>query len=164
MTLALCLEEGEVTNGRLQFALDLHSYDITKMLQDLSKKGFIIQDGKGRGATYHINKGFNEDLLNRQVLIEEVDSDSTLNTNVDRREINVDSGEQATKRMDKLVIDKLIVEFCTGEYKTLDEISEYIDRKKSYIRNTILPRLLKTNKLQRKYSAITNRNQSYIAL
>ncbi|HAI11587.1 MAG TPA: transcriptional regulator [Phycisphaerales bacterium] len=46
--------EGVVTNQRLQqFSTD-HTTDITRMLQDLVAKGFLVKDGYGRWASYRL--------------------------------------------------------------------------------------------------------------
>lgn len=183
MTLAMCLEEGDVNNARLQFVLDLHSSDITKMLQELSKKSFILQDGKGRGSTYHINKSFKEELNNLIVLVDpdiksESNDDSERKGYSDSKDYsdsksssreNYANNNSATtelpnaKRLDKSTLDDLIVKFCTNEYRTLDEITSHINRQKSYVRNTVLPRILLSGRIQRKYKAVTNTKQAYIA-
>ena len=164
MTLALCLVEGEVTNSRLQITLSKHSYDITKMLQDLCKREYMLQDGKGRGATYHINTDYPKDVYQLDVVDDEdissVDSSVDSNhTKVDTKQHSIDSKDR--KRVSKEDIEKLIIDFCKDNYRTLDEISKFIDRNKAYIRNTILPRLTKTGRLTRRFESITHKNQSY---
>jgi ATP-dependent DNA helicase RecG len=46
--------EGSVTNQRLQQFSSDHTTDITRMLQDLVAKGFLIKDGYGRWASYRL--------------------------------------------------------------------------------------------------------------
>jgi len=48
--------EGSVTNQRLQQFSNDHTTDITRMLQDLMSKGFLIKDGYGRWASYRLAK------------------------------------------------------------------------------------------------------------
>lgn len=45
--------EGEITNQRLQTMLSLHRVDITRMLQGLVQRGFLVPVGIGRGTRYH---------------------------------------------------------------------------------------------------------------
>lgn len=167
-TLALCLVEGEVTNSRLQITLNKHSYDITKMLQDLCKREYMSQDGKGRGATYHLNKDYTTKVFQLDVVDDEdfSDSDSNSNVKVDSKNVKVDtkSGNDDSsdrKKLSKEEIDESIIAFCKDEYRTIDEISKFINRNKTYVRNTILPRLTKKGKLIRKFESITHKNQSY---
>jgi ATP-dependent DNA helicase RecG len=52
--LALAYSEGEVSNERLQFAVNMHSVDITRLLKYLCNKGFLVQEGIRRGTKYHL--------------------------------------------------------------------------------------------------------------
>ena len=54
--LAFVLTEDVVSNERLRFSLNMHKYDISKMLKDLCAEGFLVSDGIGRGSTYQLNK------------------------------------------------------------------------------------------------------------
>ncbi|OKZ55668.1 MAG: hypothetical protein BHV80_00240 [Phocaeicola vulgatus] len=59
LTLVFALTEGVVSNERLRYTLNMHKYDITKMLKELCSEGFLVSDGTGRGTTYHLNKDSN---------------------------------------------------------------------------------------------------------
>lgn len=50
--LAMAHEEGEITNLRLQEVLTIHRTDVTKVLQSLVKRGFLIRQGFGRWTKY----------------------------------------------------------------------------------------------------------------
>lgn len=54
--LAFVLTEDVVSNERLRFSLNMHKYDISKMLKDLCAEGFLVSDGIGRGSTYQLHK------------------------------------------------------------------------------------------------------------
>ncbi len=56
--LATCHIEGDVTNSRLQHMVDRHRTDITKILQDLCKEGYLLSNNRGRWTTYHLNGEF----------------------------------------------------------------------------------------------------------
>lgn len=53
-TLALAYSEEEVTNERLQFVLDIHRVDITKMLSEMCANKLLESSGRGCGTKYHI--------------------------------------------------------------------------------------------------------------
>jgi ATP-dependent DNA helicase RecG len=50
--------EGSVTNERLQQFSSDHTTDITRMLQELVAKGFLVKDGYGRWASYRLAEQF----------------------------------------------------------------------------------------------------------
>jgi len=56
--LAICHIEGEITNNRLQYMIDKHRTDITKILQELCKDGYLLSENKSRWTTYHLNTDF----------------------------------------------------------------------------------------------------------
>jgi ATP-dependent DNA helicase RecG len=56
MILSTCQIEGEVNNQRLRYLVDQHKTEITKLLKDLCKAGFLLPENKGRWTTYHLNK------------------------------------------------------------------------------------------------------------
>ena len=54
LTLALAYSEEEITNERLQYALNMHKADITKMLGQMCAAHLLESSGHGRGTKYHI--------------------------------------------------------------------------------------------------------------
>ena len=58
MTLATAIEEGVVTNARMQQLLKLNSLEIAKLLTHLVSLQMLLVDGKGRGTTYTANSSF----------------------------------------------------------------------------------------------------------
>ncbi|HLP42224.1 MAG TPA: ATP-binding protein [Fibrobacteria bacterium] len=49
--------EGSVSNGRLQEVLTRHPVDISRMLQSLCERGYLISDNRRRWATYQLALG-----------------------------------------------------------------------------------------------------------
>lgn len=49
--------EGEISNQRMQDILALHRVDITRILQGLVRRHFLVADGIGRGARYALEEG-----------------------------------------------------------------------------------------------------------
>lgn len=82
--LAICDIEGEVNNNRLQDSIDKHRTDITKILQELCKEGFLISENKSRWTTYHLNTNF-ENRAESDV-VEKVDTSQTLTPDLDTSE------------------------------------------------------------------------------
>ena len=85
--LATCHIEGEISNSRLQYLIDLHRTDITATLQDLCKKGYLVSEYKGRWTTYHLieNTAFNKNS------IIESENEETSSAKVDTSDFKVDT-------------------------------------------------------------------------
>jgi len=54
LALALAYTEEEISNERLQYALEMHKADISQMLGKMCKQQFLESSGRGRGTTYHV--------------------------------------------------------------------------------------------------------------
>jgi ATP-dependent DNA helicase RecG len=142
--LALCHVEGDVTNGRLQYMISQHRTDITRMLQDLCKQGFLLPENKGRWSSYHLN---NQYLTKGK---EVYDNTINLEDNIDTYRDNIDTSDK-NNRLPNKKIQELIMDFCMLEYKTSDSISKEINRNKVYVQSVILPKLIKSGKLMRRF-------------
>ena len=174
--------EGEVSNSRLQFMIDQHRTDITKILQDLCKQGYLLSDSKGRWTTYHLNTLFLStymDSLNVNVdtssielidIISPTNKDTSLsnvdtsNDKMDTSSDKVDSSkEDAPKlRMKKEDLEMIILGVCNSEFKTLEDIGKLIGKTPKYLKNNIIPSLIKSNRLERLYPTIINHpHQAY---
>ena len=70
MVLALALTENKINHERLRRAIPLHPTDITHILQSLTRLGMLVSDGYGRGTTYRLSGGQDEETLqaNRETL------------------------------------------------------------------------------------------------
>lgn len=52
--LVMAYEEGPITNAKLQDVLTMHRTDLTKILQNLARGGFLERKGFGRWTTYEL--------------------------------------------------------------------------------------------------------------
>ena len=140
LTLAFAITEGVVSNERLRYTLNLHKYDITKMLKDLCIDGYLISDGVGRGTTYHLNTG----------------------QNLTSSESNLTSSENS-KRIKKKCTQKelfdIIIE-CVYDWKSLDEIARSINRNPQYLKG-IIRKMVDENFLQREFPVPNHPAQRY---
>ena len=126
MALAMAYSEEEITNERLQYALDIHRADITKMLSDMCANHLLEASGHGRGTKYHVY-------------------------GVKLASYTGNLASSKKKRFSKLEIEKLILDFCT-EWRTIEDIATFLDRDKNYIRNEVLPQL--ADKLVKMYENV----------
>lgn len=127
MTLALAYSEEEITNERLQYVLNMHKADITKMLGQMCAARLLESTGHGRGTKYHIN-GPNVALQDPNVVLPDA--------NVALEDANV----ALPKRYTKDQLKEKIKEVCT-DWVTAEMIAARIGRDVKYVKNHILPKL-----------------------
>lgn len=171
--LAVCHIEGEVSNRSLQYMISKHRTDITKMLQDLTKEGYLISDNKSRWTTYHLNTEFAKDLpvdiSKHDSSPANLDSSSTnldsSPTNVDSSSANLDSSDgnldtseqkkeqirRISKKLSKEQLQALIMSICKDDFISAEEIADATERKIPYLRNEIIPKMIEEDKLERLY-------------
>lgn len=123
-----CLTANVITNDRLKELLTLHRTDITKLLKNLCNNKLLISEGNGRGTKYYINK------------------------KVDTSEEKVDNTNTHLKRDE---LERLITEKAK-EYISLEEIALRTGKKSSYLKNKIIPEMIRKNKLKRLYAQTPN--------
>ena len=137
-----CLTANVITNDRLKELLTLHRTDITKLLKNLCNNKLLISEGNGRGTKYYINKKVDTSE-------EKVD---TPEEKVDTPEEKVDNTNTHLKRDE---LERLITEKAK-EYISLEEIALRTGKKSSYLKNKIIPEMIRKNKLKRLYAQTPN--------
>ncbi len=182
VTLALTYSEEEITNERLQSALEMHRADITKMLSKMCSMELLESSGHGRGTKYHVY-GVNVGLLEGNVGLLEGNV-GLLEGNVGLPEGNVGLPEGNVglpegnvglpegnvglpegnvglrRRYSFQELKELIVSFCS-EWKTAEEIALATGKKPLYIRDRILPRL--SDVIEKMYDVPHHPKQKYRA-
>lgn len=148
----------------------LHPADITHRLQHLVQEGYLISYGLGRGTTYTLSKkeirleaNMDSSMANMDSSVPNMDSsmanmDSSA-PNMDSSMTNMDSS--AERKPAKIPFQQtrlLILEYCC-EWRSLDDISRYMNRTKRYLRNFIIPQL--KTELQKRFPLDNHPNQMY---
>ena len=168
-----CLVEGSVTNHRLQYVLDMHRTDITELLKRMCNSGYLASDNNGRWTLYTINDKRKVDTSGRKVATSKskVDTsdrkvatleDSNLATSkskVATSDINLATLSKYPKRMKSSDLERNIMMICKDKYCQKEEIATLLGRSEDYIRNKILPTMLKDKKLEKKYPYTINHPQ-----
>ncbi|WP_287602739.1 hypothetical protein [Prevotella sp.] len=129
--------------------LTLHRTDITKLLKDLCNNKLLISEGNGRGTKYYINKKVDTSEGKVDTSEEKVD---TPEGKVDTPEEKVDNTNTHLKRDE---LERLITEKAK-EYISLEEIALRTGKKSSYLKNKIIPEMIRKNKLKRLYAQTPN--------
>lgn len=144
-----CLTANVITNDRLKELLTLHRTDITKLLKDLCNNKLLISEGNGRGTKYYINKKVDTSEGKVDTSEKKVD---TPEEKVDTSEEKVDNTNTHLKRDE---LERLITEKAK-EYISLEEIALRTGKKSSYLKNKIIPEMIRKNKLKRLYAQTPN--------
>ena len=166
LTLALAYSEEEITNERLQYALNMHKADITKMLGQMCSARLLESTGHGRGKKYLVY-GFNVALPDSNVALPDSnvalpDSNVALpDSNVALPDSNValpDSNVALPKRYTKEQLIERIRDVCL-DWVTAEVIAARIDRDVKYVKNHVLPKL--TDVLEKMYDVPHHPKQKY---
>ena len=165
LTLSTCLTESVITNDRLQELLTLHRTDITKLLKELCNNNLLISEGTGRGTKYYLKEKVDTSEEKVDTSEEKID---TSEEKVDTSEEKVDTSERKVDTFcseDTIIRDKshlkrneleqLIMENAK-EYVSLEEIASRTGKKASYLKNKIIPEMVRSNKLERMYDDTPN--------
>ncbi len=168
--LNLAVQEGMVTNQRLQYFLALHRVDISSLLKRLCQDGLLIPSGKGRGTVYYLPKNYpskyaaNEGVQNLPLSGKNLDTSGknldtsgenldTSGKNLDTSGENLDtSGEKDSKiaplnKRIKTKTPEAILSFAKDNYETADAISNAVGRKLDYLKNEVLPKMVANGSL-----------------
>ena len=153
MTLALAYSEEEITNERLQYVLDMHRVDITQMLSKMCSLHLLESAGYGRGTKYHIY-GLNMGLQDANMGLQDANM-GLRDANMGLQDANA---EVKRRRYSKEEMRRLVVEYC-NDWRTAEEIANAVNKKLSYIRDTVLPSL--SDVLEKKYDVPHHPKQKY---
>ncbi len=169
LTLALTLTEGIVSNERLRYTLNLHKYDITRMLKELCADNYLISDGIGRGTTYHLNIGQNltssdANLTSSDTNLTSSDANLTSSkanlTSSDTNLTSLDEIKYVKKKCSQRELFDIILE-STSDWKSLEEIAKEVHRSAQYLKGEIIPKMIEQELLQRKHNVPNHPAQKY---
>ncbi|MEA4936682.1 MAG: ATP-binding protein [Paludibacter sp.] len=166
--LSFCQIEGSISNHRLQYVLNLHSSDITGMLKKLCAEDYLESDNNGRWTIYKLKQ--NTDLSGGKVA-----SSGKVATfgNVDDNQLDegkrlASSGEKVASSEKKVAssgdmpefygknkkweeLERIVLELCKDDYIKKEELAVQLGKSENYVRNKILPRLLKNGKICKRF-------------
>lgn len=169
LVLAACANEGQVSNATLQNVLDLHPSDITMLLREMVLEGKLLSSGLGKGTKYFLVQKNNDPrgILQNDHSLDVLQGPlgaltSSISGNDPRGILNNNTGNKRHKKT--ILLHKMILEYCT-DYKSLSEISEHVNRSVTHIKKHVIPELIKSGRLQRKYPDVPSHpDQQYKAI
>lgn len=185
--LALACDEGDVTNERLRYVLNMHKSAISELLKLMVKKDLLEAYGYGRGMRYRLpaknTNVFGLDLSisgdNTKYQVTScannsasycASSEANNASNSASSEANsasnsasskANSASPKKKRMSKEELKALIISIC-ADWVSIEDIVERTGKSSSYIRNSLMPLLLAEKSIVMMYpGAPRNPNQKY---
>jgi len=175
--LSFCQIEGSISNQRLQYVLNMHSTDITNLLKKLCAEDYLESDNNGRWTTYKVKSKV--DTSNQKVATpdQKVDTSGKVATSDERAEnqnltstkVATSEKKVATSKTEKVAtsenemhsfhgknikreeLERIILRLCKDEYVKKEELAKQLGKSENYIRNRILPDLLKSGKLVKRF-------------
>ncbi len=181
--LALACDEGDVTNERLRYVLNMHKAAISDLLKLMVKNDLLEASGYGRGMRYRLPVN-NTNLFGLGQLISgdnriyqvtngtsnSASSDANSASNSACSDANSASNSASSdansasikkKRMSKEELKSLIISIC-ADWVSIEEIVERTGKSSSYIRNSLIPLLLAEKSIVMMYpGAPRNPKQKY---
>ena len=163
MALAMAYSEEEITNERLQYALDIHRADITKMLSDMCANHLLESSGHGRGTKYHVY-GTNVALPEANVTLPDSNvalpkSNVTLpGSNVTLECYTSESNVTLPKRYTKEQLREKVIIICS-DWVTAEQIAGQLGRDVRYVKSHVLVQM--ADVLEKMYDVPHHPRQKY---
>lgn len=154
--LSFCLIEGNVSNNRLQYVLGMHRSDITALLKKLCSEGYLESDNNGRWTLYTLKKVASS--VQKVATSDEKVASSGKKVATSMKKV-ASSDSVFGKNLKKAELERAILLMCKELYVTKEEIAERLGKSELYIRNKVLPTLLKEGKLEKRFPYTDNHPQ-----
>lgn len=158
-----------MSNERLRYSLNIHKYDITKMLKELCIDGYLVADGIGRGTTYHLNterelNSFGANLTSSGANLTSsranlTSSGANLTSSIETP-TDSNNAKNIKKKCTQQELFDMIIE-CTDNWKSIEEIAREVNRNSQYLKGTIIHKMVAEGLLQREFSIPNHPAQRY---
>ncbi|OBR90010.1 divergent AAA domain protein [Clostridium ragsdalei P11] len=184
VALVAALEEGQITNTRLQILINKNSIEVNKILSSLIDKKLLKTEGQRRGTIYLLSNMFNHSsYLNENSINSEMNSinkeinsinkeansinnsDNSINNNEDiqKKLVNIAKKIENKKRVNLSLMEDIILELCEVKPMKLSELAKLLNRNDVGLRSNYLNKLVKQNKLKLLYPGqINHPKQAYV--
>ena len=150
LTLNAACTDGYITNESLRVVLNQHKAEVADLLQDMCKHKLLVQEGYGRGTKYSLPMTTNIVSAESKV--------ASSGSKVASSEFKVASFPMPNlvkQRMSYSELKDKICSFCS-DWISVDELAEELHRKRTYLRNKIIPKMLEDNSLEMLFPGVPN--------
>ncbi len=162
--------EGVVDHKRIREIDAAHPADISKALHALVRKGFLIQDGAGRGASYQIKNssiGLGDSFIGL--------SGSSIGLNgsfigldensLEQQEHKIAEPAIQAKKMNLSQMQAIIYDLCSVRPQKIERLAVLLNRDTVYLRNTHLRPMILSKKIKMLYpDKPQHPEQAYLAI
>lgn len=129
--------------------------EITRILQELCKQGFLTSENKGRWTTYHLNDKYRYQQAIKD--FEGVDKENT-SSSVKGNTSKPTKGN-SKQRLTKEELQNNILKYCELEFFSVAEIADHVGKDANYLKKTVIPVMIENNQLVRLFPTIINHPQ-----
>src|SRR5574344_71843 len=176
LVLEMASADGSVTNESLRYVLNIHKSEISELLKAMCYSKLLVPEGYGRGTKYRLSLNSDNEDPNGNVASNgtNVASNGTNiasngtnvasnGTNVASNGTNIASNKPAKtkKRFTPQEMHDAICEYAS-DWISLEDLSVNLDRDKSYLRNIVIPNMIREGYLEMLFPAVhKHRGQKY---
>ena len=157
LTLNAACTDGYITNESLRVVLNQHKAEVADLLQDMCKHKLLVQEGYGRGTKYSLPMTTN--IVSSESKVASSGSKvASSGSKVASSEFKVASFPMPNlvkQRMSYSELKDKICSFCS-DWISVDELAEELHRKRTYLRNKIIPKMLEDNSLEMLFPGVPN--------
>ena len=148
----------------------MHRSDITVLLKEMVGEKLLTATGIGKGTKYALYKEPNatsvisrnatssDAYLGTLFSIEEDDSEengtSGISTNASSDISSSNTSSKTNIRTEK--IHSAVLDVCAADFKSLADIAKGVNRTKGHLKRQVIPALLQSGRLVRKYPDVPN--------
>lgn len=176
IALATAFCEGGITNRRLQAMSSEHPSELTKLLQGLVSKGFIVQVGERRGAEYRLVG--EADVIRAGTAMRGDSSHTGDSSHMEKRDSShkdaalsesdlaqlreISASARSARRMSATDLRDMILQLCSGRYLESAVLADLLGRSLNNLRSRFLTPMVAEGLLARRYPDEPNRpDQAY---
>ena len=171
LTLNAACTDGYITNESLRVVLNQHKAEVADLLKDMCKHKLLVQEGYGRGTKYRlpmtvkvassVSKVASSVSKVASSASKVASSGSKVASSVSK--VASSSSKVASSPMPNLIKQRMsyselkdkICSFCS-DWVSVDELAEELRRKRTYLRNKIIPKMLEDNSLEMLFPGVPN--------
>ncbi len=167
IALVTALVEGRVTNARMRELSGQHPRDITLMFQALVRVRLLDKHGERSDAYYDLRgggpEGGQQNILDFLSGLSDNDDDlSDSGSGLSDNESSV--APDLPRRVSRERLKDAVLELCRDEFKTVDELSQAIGRRRQYLLERAIQPLVTEGKLKQRFpESPTHPQQAYQA-
>ena len=170
LVLVTCHIETTVDHSRMISMLNIHPRDLSSLFSGLVEKGFLQQSGGGRGTIYFMPEArFMDDMAEHEEALSSLIGDgaalgvssggsdissggfSTGLGDMNEQIMSIASEIANKKRAPKQDVERVILQLCSMQALTLDQLMSLLHRSEGVLRKDYLQPLIKAKKLKYKY-------------